>query len=181
MCYKKNIPPFRVKPFCEMRKKEAREYFAWYISEIPVRLRMLEEKLIEEGIVDSLDYSEESLDVIWNWYKTKISFRKMTKEELSRKALLVSDKVVSDKTLMYAMDIAMYLGEVFIHNNAGITWGFFGGGKTVDGVNEPVLLGFSQVKHMNPRQIIEVMTLQYINKKDSDELYDLYNIWKKHV
>lgn len=33
-------PPFEIKSFEEMKKKEAQQHFEWYISEIPSRIQL---------------------------------------------------------------------------------------------------------------------------------------------
>lgn len=174
-------PPFKIKKFSEMTKKDARQYFDWYIGEMPKHLSLLESKLIDDRIIDKLEYSEELLVPIWAWYETKISYRQMTKEEYAQKPLLMPDKVLTEETQMYGADIAMFLGEVFTHNCPSIEWGFYHGGKTVDGVNEPVLLGFKNGSRMNPRKIVYVLTCRSSTQKNASMLLDIYKIWKEDV
>lgn len=71
MNYEMMVYPFEVKPFNEMKKKEARRYFEWYIGEIPLRLKMLEDKLVEDGVITELTFSETQFIPIWKWFEKK--------------------------------------------------------------------------------------------------------------
>lgn len=59
--------------------------------------------------------------------------------------------------------------------------GFFSGGKNVDSVNEPVLLGFSKVKRLNPRRIVIVLIRKSLEEIVTTQLLDLYRKWKEYV
>lgn len=56
--YPWEAPPFEMKAFDDMSKKEAKQFFDWYVSQIPERIKVLEE--VTEGYV-TLDFTKESL------------------------------------------------------------------------------------------------------------------------
>ena len=174
-------PPFEIKDFSEMGKRDARKYFDWYISQIPIHMTSLEKRLIEDGVIGKLVYSEDLLVPIWAWYEKKISYRPLSEDEMAKKPLLMPNKVITEETIMYLQEIAMFLGEVFVNSFPDIEWGFYHGGRTVDSVNEPVLLGFRGGERMNPRRIVNVTTLRTSRENDASGLWEIYKIWKDKV
>jgi hypothetical protein len=177
-------PPFENVVFKEMKNKEAQAYFDWYIAEIPIRTEMLK-KIVEEEANIQLDYSPNSLIALWEWYEDKILLVERDKA-LYQKALdnapewfkpYVSDKFLSYDTLIYAMDIAIYYGELIIKNNSKIYWGYFTKPKNRSGVNEPTLLGLPGNDDLNPREIIYNLTQRSAKEKDKNRLLSNYNVW----
>ncbi len=181
-------PPMKKVAFKEMKKKEVEEYFAWYMSEISTRIEMLKTVVMEESGIE-LDYSLDSLVGLWGWFEGKIYFVDRDKE-LYQEALdrapewfkpYVSDKFLSYETLMYAMDIAIYYGEIIVKNNPQITWGYFSKPKNRAGVNEPTLLGFTANMDLNPRTIIYNLTQSSAKEKDASRLLNNYETWMSYL
>lgn len=177
-------PPIEKVVFKDMKPKEAQAYFDWYMSEIPTRIKMLKNIVGEEADL-KLDYSLNSLVSLWGWFENKIVLVERDKD-LFQKDLdeapewfkpYVSNKILSYDTLMYAMDIAIYYGELIIKNNPEIHWGFFTKPKNRSGVNEPTLLGLSGNDDLNPRKIIYNLTQRSVKEKDKNRLLNNYNVW----
>ena len=113
-----------------------------------------------------LEIIKESLDAVPKWLHEYIvaGKYKLTTESLS-----------------IGMDVAIYLGEVFVHEFPQIYWGFFTKPKSRVSVNEPVLLGFENGLDMNPRRIVDTLMWQCANGKSSEGLYEVFEIWSKFV
>ena len=163
MEYEMMIPPFERVDFKDMKKRQAQEYFDWYIEECEKRMCFLRNQLQIDGIEEPLDYSIESLITVWRWMENQITYRELKTEEYQKKKdsypewmqPYVSQNDFSYKTLMYCMDVAIYFARVVIMNSEGnVKWGFFTSPKTSASVNEPTLLGFKHHMDLNPRRVV---------------------------
>ncbi len=189
MEYEMMVPPFERVEFEEMTKKQAQEYFDWYMDQKENRISMLLSFAKDEGVVANFDYSVESLIPLWEWYEKKIYCRELDFKEYQEQLMkypewmkdFVSKKELSWETLMYCMDVALYFAEVIIRHNSSIRWGFFTKPKNRDGVNQPVLLGFLHNMDMNPRQIVVNCTRDSAENKSATRLFDVYNVWMSYV
>ncbi len=190
MQYKMMIPPFKTVKFWEMNKKQAEEYFEWFISQIDYRISLILNAAMEDGIDYCFDYSVESLIPLWDWYENKITYRKLSESEyqslLNDYPEWIRDFIptsnLSFETLMYCSDLAIYFAQVIIKNNSPkISWGYFTKPKNRANVNEPTLLGFKYDKDLNPRVIVENCTRRSGREKSSTRLYDMYNIWMEYI
>lgn len=182
-------PPFKMKPFVKMNKKEAQQHFDWYLQQIPLRIQVLYD--LTNGIV-KLDYSKESLIDIFKWYLSVIEVRTLTDEEIQKdldelrqypdfiyedeKERLLQNPVdleVNDYAL--AMDIAIYYAETIIKHNTQVQWTFLTKPKSYIYLNESILhFEDENVEfNRNPRQLLNVI-IQKIKKNKVDEQH-LYN------
>lgn len=180
--------PFEVKPFDEMTKKEAQQHFEWYIGQIEDRIRLLRSayEVTGRGSFEDLDFSPESLKPLWKWFLERVEFvdkspKKIREEQDRMPAWLrdtvrVSKKEPSRDTLILAMDIAIYFGEIFVRNFERISWGFVTRPKSLAYVNRPVLIGFKKTE-LDPRMVI----LNTLKKENPDALFALYEIWVKGI
>lgn len=183
-------PPFHFKSFESLSKKEAMDYFRWFLGEIPNRIRILSEYFEETSGLpkELLDYTPESLNVIWNWFSPKIKIVPRTKEEIEEEKALVppgSDIKTykpSNETLAIAFDIGIYFAETFVRNNKNIEWAVVTKPKSLFEVNRPVLKGFKYNQLLEPRHILYILTLKEIDGKNGENpLYNLYKIWEKDI
>lgn len=190
MIYEMMVPPFETVRFDEMNKKQAQEYFDWYMSQIDIRISTLLNAVKIDGGNYDFDYSVDSLIPIWKWYENKIQFRKLDESEYESQILrypewmktYISDKDLSFETLTYCTDVSIYFAEVIIRNNNGkIKWGYFTKPKNRFSVNEPVLLGFKDNDDLNPRLIVENCTRKSAKEKMDDRLLKIYNTWMKYI
>ena len=189
MQYEMMIPPFESVEFRDMNKKQAQEYFDWYIGQADYRVNLLLNAVKEDGIDADFDYSVESLIPLWEWYEDKISYRKLSEAEFQARTsnhpewmkAHEPDTDLSWETLMYCMEVALYFAEVIIRHNDSIYWGFFTKPKNRGDVNQPVLLGFKHDMDLNPRLIVENCTRRSGREKKPNRLYDMYYTWMKYV
>ena len=192
MKYSLMEPHFIMKSFQEMNKKEAQQHFDWYISEISNRINQLASYYdTNGGKKEELDFSPESLKLLWAWFIPLIKTTIKTREEIEtevknapewlRETIEAGKEKPSTETLAIAMDIAIYFAEVFTENFKQLKWGFIGKPKSLAYVNRPVLVGFKSME-MDPRAIVYNQLLKSMRgSKDSNILFNLFEIWKNDI
>jgi hypothetical protein len=79
--YPKMVAPFPVKPFDQMTKKEAKQYFDWYVGQMDVRIGLLKGIYKDSGGEGELDETPESLTPLWNWFTKRVRARPMTERD----------------------------------------------------------------------------------------------------
>jgi len=77
------LPPFEFKSFDDMSKKEAKNYFDWFMETKSAKLEQLK-KLVDDTGYEScrLDYSDESLIYLWRWYLKNVELLDRPEEEI---------------------------------------------------------------------------------------------------
>lgn len=182
--------PFETTDFYGLSSKQAKEFFEFYIKEIPIRMEFLHKYLIHEGIEMQFDYSPESLIELWSWYLGKVKIRKKSKMELIMEAVkyprwmresIMEDIYEVTAGEVYFWDVAIYFAEVIVRNNSSIHWGYFTHPKKDMSVNRPVLLGFEKKINLDPNLIIKNLTDSIPEERDVYSLYNLYHVWLKHI
>jgi hypothetical protein len=153
MQYNGMTPPFELISFEDMKKKQAEQYFVWYIDTIEQRIQNLEKYINLTGTRMVLDKTPNSLIELWDWFSNHIEVCTKDEQELMLESTMRPDwikaHIMSDRrklslnTIMIAVDISAYFGEVFIKNNPNIYWGYLSKPKKLHGVNRPRLLGFA--------------------------------------
>ena len=136
MIYKMQIPPFPVKSFDLLTTRQAKEIFKWYTDDIPARLDQLQ-KCIDADVNGTVQLTrgKDSLRPLWSWLVANIQLQELTesdlKESLDAVPKWLHEYIVAGKykltteSLSIGMDVAIYLGEVFVHEFPQIYWGFF--------------------------------------------------------
>lgn len=157
----KNYEPLLIpigKPPIEFSKAETKEYFDWFLAQIDERADYLRGK-VSAGLgvmIDQLDFSFESLKLIWKWFLQVAEVTEKPKEVLKqlKKTLKGEPQSVINYTLSqekeelsvfteYVLrDIGMYLSKAFIHNYPILEWVIKTKPKNYVHVNEPLLVGF---------------------------------------
>lgn len=75
--------PFEFDKFEDLSKKEAREYFEWYVNQIDSRMEILKTAVLEDDPDALFDYSPQSLIYVWQWYEKRIAFVPKSEEDIS--------------------------------------------------------------------------------------------------
>ena len=189
------MDPPDYKPYDDMTRVEAKKHLEWYVYQIPERLELLRNafEATGGGAKEKLDYSVESLRILWQWFMPLITKEPKTTEELEKEAKLLPSgatrnlEKLSVGTLAIAMDIAIYLAEVFIRTCANVKWGLAKSrSKNYINYNRPVLLGFMVGKYeteYNPKGALHVLTLKvaFDDDKNSDALINAYKSGKERA
>lgn len=191
MQYNGMTPPFDFIPFEDMKKKQAEQYFVWYIDTIEQRIQNLEKYINLTGTHMVLDKTPNSLIELWDWFSNHIEVCTKDEQELMLelamrpnwiKAHIMSDRrKLSLNTIMIAVDISAYFGEVFIKNNPNIYWGYLSKPKKLHGVNRPRLLGFAGDMSVYVYGRVEVCIWKTIETVDNMHLFNMYQVCLKMI
>lgn len=184
--------PFSDIPYEKFTKKQTEIHFQWVMSQKTERIQILQEYLCNisnEKI--SLDLTPSSLVTLWRQFEDIIEYQELSINEIQKRAegkIGLEKNIITNSTQEWTLrtkaliyDISLYLGEVFVTNNASIHWGYLCKPKKLDGVNQPILLGFKADICVNPISLISVATLKSKKEKDSNRLLTLYNTWLEYV
>lgn len=191
MQYNGMTPPFELISFEDMKKKQAEQYFVWYIDTIEQRIQNLEKYINLTGTHMVLDKTPNSLIELWDWFSNHIEVCTKDEQELMLelamrpnwiKAHIMSDRrKLSLNTIMIAVDISAYFGEVFIKNNPNIYWGYLSKPKKLHGVNRPRLLGFAGDMSVYPYGRVEMCIWKTIETVDNMHLFNMYQVCLKMI
>ncbi|MDE6994569.1 MAG: hypothetical protein K2P41_09110, partial [Lachnospiraceae bacterium] len=175
--------------FFELAPKQAKEYFLWYMNEIPNRIALLWEYMKQEHPeTEPFDYSPESLISLWEWYETKIEQVPMTAKEIEARVKIFPQHLESeirknknkftDETLSLALDISIYLGEAVVKNYPHLHWNYRTRPKREFSVYRPVIDGLNNKMTFEPSQVLFVLMLKSTKEQNRNRLYDLYHHWE---
>jgi len=137
------------------------------------------------------DKTPGSLDALGEWFASQVGKRPRTEEELReldeqvnggrRFAIEISKEELTNKTYSLAMDIGMYLSQVFLQNHSSLRWTQVFGNKKFIEYGQPVLADFDN-DQFNPVRIMVVLARGLADKtRDGRRLRELYDIWRKKV
>lgn len=188
MTYATIQPPFTLK-FREMSKKEIKEYFAWFHNVLPRRLDELANAVNQTPGFEAwvADFTPASLDQLGEWFTTQVETRLRTKDELeeirdrSFISIDIPTEELTNRTFSLAMDVGMYLSQVFLKTHPTLQWEQQTGNKKYADYGQPVLVGFGPVP-LNPVRLLVTLAYGVANKKKTGKrLRELYEIWAKMI
>lgn len=191
------VPPI-LKPFEQFTKKEVSEYFSWYKKQINKRIEYL------QSVSNvNLNYSSESLVNIWEWFLKRAETEKTPKSKLAeiKKELKGQPKEITEAILFenqeqfsleteyIIYDIAMYFGEVCIHNNQSLSWGYHTDVTRDSFANRPLLVGFEDrdynppfKAHFDLNFIVRGIACNIFDgDQDKKDLLNIYDKWKRMI
>jgi len=171
-----------------MPKKELKEYNRWFHNVMPQRVDELTKALNSSSGFEGWkpSYAPDSLNSLGNWFATQVATRPHTREELRNLPQhvreYVSEGELTNRTISLAMDVGIYLSEVFLRNNASLKWDqIFGSSRFID-YGQPVLVGFGGNVPFNPVRMVITMAYGLAkNTKDGKALREIYDIWSKKI
>lgn len=188
-------PPFEIEPFEEMKKREAKKYFSWFMTQIDVCIDELNQMIRDENFV--LDFTPNSLGPLWKWFLDNMIIVPRNKEEYEEDvrrrggcSKYVRRDYFSEKTLQKGRIIGIYFAETLRKNNENLYWDIAKGGKKMFSVNEPVIYGICTegfCPFFDPRfQISNCMLKAWddLEKKETSYYYKenqllfLYKLWE---
>ena len=108
-----------------MSKKELRDYFRWFMEIMPDRIRELTAVVHQTPGFEAwqADKTPSSLDMLGEWLAGQVEERPRTLEEIqeinSRLSfpIDISEKELTNRTFSLAMDVGMYVSQVFLKNH----------------------------------------------------------------
>lgn len=89
-------------------------------------------------------------------------------------------KQIALETEYIVMDIAQYLGEVFVRKDPRLTWMFFTTADMGEDRNRPVVAGFSENRLLYPDEPVREIAFYLVD--DTARPIDLrivYELWKR--
>lgn len=153
------IPPIELqKSNYEFTKKEARQYYEWFLSNVDERATYLRDFISEKQNIErsKLDFSPDSLVHVWKWFLSVASVEIISEEEVTevKQAYAgvpqpIFDELVRERSLRLSAtteyvlrDIGMYISKMFIDNYSMLTWNLKLKPKSDVHANLPVIVGF---------------------------------------
>lgn len=197
--YSQILTPFRLNieqyhlTFRDKKKEELDDFCKWYVDSIHDRIEILERavKTIPDFKIWKADYSPESLKLLEDWFKEVITSREISEEENYKiwgngpnlnKLSGFDDKTLTEETVSIAIDIGMYLSQVFLKNNPKLRWEFVTKKKTKSmDYGQPVLVGFRNNMTFEPTGMMLSHAFGYSRGDFKRSLKDLYDIWVKMI
>lgn len=184
MTYQIAQPPFTLK-FWEMTKKELKAYCEWFHAQIPERIKEVAEAVRQTPGFEvwQADYTPASLDALGQWFAAQVETRKRTEGEIdeikteSSFPIDIPSQELTNRTFSLAMDIGMYLSQVFLRNHRSLKWEQpFGNRKFID-YGQPVLVEFTSAP-FNPVRMMVTQAYGLSDKTwNGNQLRKLYDIW----
>jgi hypothetical protein len=188
MSYKIIQPPFTLK-FREMSTKELKDYFRWFAEKIPERLDELANAVRETRGFEAWepDRTPDSLNALGAWFLNQVETRPRTEDELQKIKdaspfpIPLPATELTNKTFSLAIDIGMYVSQVFLANYPSLRWSQpFGNKKFVD-YGQPVLISFG-FGPFNPVHMMVTLAYGLTDKTwDERRLRGIYDIWANNV
>ena len=190
------LAPLLALSFQEMTSKQAEENFRWFVSKIPERMEYFRNRCSNDlkVSIDELNYTADSLILVWRWFLQIARMEKTPKEELEKMkegAKVFGDSFVNREQFTVATkfimrDIGMYVGQCYVLNYPNLYWHFKTKPKNSVTVNQPLVAGF-RAKYMDkegavffqPIHMVEVRAANFYDKTQKET--DLYNIFMKWV
>lgn len=191
--YPKFIIPFEFIPYEIMNKREADNFFQWFLESQQSRIRTLIEycRGSEGFIVEKLDFTPESLNYLWNWFVPRIELVKKSREELQeehneipewlKSEVIVNEAKFGGETETIIIDIGIYFGNVFLQQFSQLKWGVIYKPRNFADVNRPVIIGFNKDVVLNPVRVVNTCTNKVVKGTGNSNLIDLYNVWVKYL
>lgn len=181
-------PPFTLK-LREMASKELHRYFQWFMDVLPQRVNELAEAVRQTPGFGSwqADCTPGSLDGLGEWFAGQVEVRNRTQEELQTIQnhqvfpIDIPGEELTNRTFSLAMDVGMYLGQVFLKNYPSLKWEQPLGNKRFVDYGQPSLTGFGSVT-LNPVGITVTLAYAVASKnKRHKRLREIYDYWAQRV
>ncbi len=155
------IRPPHVLRFRDMKKRDLREYNAWFHGSIPERIEMLTAAVRSTPGFETWqsDYSPDSLDTLGAWFKAQVESRPRAPQEIQEQrdrmrinkgGLVIESplseeeisRTLTDRTISLAMDVGTYVSQVLLKSHPSLEWYQRTTGATFIDYGRPVLKGF---------------------------------------
>lgn len=188
------IQPLFYRPHREMSRTQAKQYFNWFIENIPKRIETLATAIrtSPDGKykIWQADHTPGSLDTLGQWFQQHVTIRERTSVELQEDARrlgmsleralqrdYLEEWMLTEETYSIAIDTGIYLGQVFISDIEGVKWELLTRPKKDVDYQKPVLKGLGSIP-CNPIGLTITLAYGFVrNRKTSSELRRLYDYW----
>lgn len=185
--------------YYNMTAKQASKNYDWFISIIPQRMTYFRERCSHDLriTINSLNFSADSLILIWRWFintarmeKTpKYNLREMIKQSELFGSSYINEKQFTISSQFIMKDIGIYIGQSFIINYPQLHWGFYTKPKNDINAKQPVIMGFYYKDNntegdvsINPLSIAEGAASNFFSNTQSEtDVWDYYMHWVRFI
>lgn len=192
------LPPHGIN-YAEMKPKVAKEAFEWFVSKIPERMVYFRSRCAYDLniSIDELDYSEESLLLVWKWFLRTARLEKTPDylmEQMKERAKIfgpscIHEEVLTTVTHFILRDIAMYIGECYVRNYPSLYWSYLTKPKSSITVNQPVVAGMIAEGNGERKpmffEAIHIVGVQagkiLLGTQKESDLYNVFSFWKQYI
>lgn len=200
--YDMPIPPMGL-DFFSMTAREGKEHFEWFMNRIPERMDYLKARCAKDLdlSVSELDYSAESLILLWRWFLKTARMEKTPKEEIEKMkegAKIFGESFINrtqfTATTEYIIrDIGMYVGQCFVLNYPQLYWSYEEKRRNRVAVsvtvNQPRISGFrvcykGKESGINfvPIHMVQVQAANFFDHTQKEiDLYRVYKYWENNI
>jgi hypothetical protein len=170
-------------------KDELNAYYKWYLENIPERIKILTEAIHTSPGFEQWrpNIKPQSLKRLGDWFYENAKRRPLTQNEkdyiISRQPfpIEVQESIITWETLSIAIDVGMYLSQVFRKQFPLLQWVQMLDDKRHADYGQPVLAYFGERK-LNPSRISSVLAVAFSLEKEKGEgLLKIYEHWAKMV
>jgi hypothetical protein len=180
-------PPFTLN-FRNMARVEANNYFNWFMDQLPIRIHELESAVQSVPSYENwrADFTLASLEKLGQFFYEHVETRKRTEEEVAAiykeapdwfRNVEVEDWELTNRSFSLAIDIGMYLSQVFEKNLVGLEWTLVKKPKNDINYQQPVLKGAGKLV-FNPVHIATTLAYGFARQNKSPErLREIYGNW----
>ena len=184
-------PPFTLE-FRTMSTEEATNYFNWFMGQIPIRIKVLEQAVQSTaGYEDwQADYTPASLEKLGQWFCEHVETRKRTEDEKEAiyskapewfRSVEIEDWELTNRTFSLAIDIGMYLSCVLEKNVPGLKWELVRKPKNDVDFQQPVLVGTGKLV-FNPVRMLVIYAYSLAdNTRGPEGLKELFDTWQSRL
>lgn len=184
MSYSIIQPPFTL-VFRDMSKKELEDYNNWFHKVMPERIQILIAAVKSTRGFEywKSDCSPESLEGLGDWFLAQAETRPRTQEEIdeiqnrSSFPINVPSEDLTNRTFSLAMDIGMYVSQVFLKNRPSLQWSQPLGNKKFVDYGQSVLISFGAAPFNPVRMMVTLAYGLVCKSKSGKSLRELYDIW----
>jgi len=175
--------------FASMTKKELSDFYDDFILNVPYCLdELIQDVWRTPGFESwSADFSPESLEVLGEWFVTKIKKRYLDLDEIEEVRSLTVSQVSSvgwdlaDEEKSLAVQVGMYYGEVAIRNSSSLGWEQLKGSKKLADYGQPVITGPGVIA-TNPVRVANAFAWGIADgSRTGSRLRETYDYWMKLI
>ena len=172
----------------DLSKEEAKQYFDWFLQQIPIRITQLNEYINRSKEYETWtpDNSPESLIQLGEWFSKKISSRIRTYDEIQeiystlgkfQGVITIPNKDLSHESFSLAFDIGMYLSQVLLNNVPDLHWELMSKPKNSVFYNHPIIKSTGKMI-CDPVHLSIIFAYGLIKRtRQASGLNEIYKIW----
>jgi hypothetical protein len=183
------IEPLIDVDFKTAEKKQLREFFKWFVGEIPNRIGELQRAINstnDHKLI--LDFSRESLSKLGLWFSEVAEMRQLSKSEIRDweakipRGWDVPTTDMTNQTKFLGVDIGIYVAETLRQKHASLKWTLVETGKSFADYGRPVLSGFLHRMRFDPMGTGQVLAGKIAkNPRLILEIQECLDAWNENI